>query len=426
MLHLLLLFCLFFNGSLHPKGIDRNTLIKTVDGHCLVKDIQERDTVFSYDFKNGSIAQEEVLFVFKKIKQFYIKITIESEEINVSSEVLFYLPLEKRWKAACFLTTKDILLQFSGKFIGINSIEKINEPIELVTLSTSDHHNFFISSHEICVHNFDIGIALGWLFGGGLEFSGAKIASTIAGTAIGASLKRASQNNQERYVPGLDLNGSWSSNNAQNQNRPYNRHEQQEFNEIQRILRATGPHCMPSSCSLPGIIAPSENYNIHNPYVASEQGFMYGFKGGPTIPFDPLGFYNVGNNNVPPVVKPPVKIYTPCAGGGGEPPDGPNNRNNNNGSNNGYKPLCDPPDRCSRNERMTSRQACEAAKELGYEKTNYYSKDQPVFKKGNRYISPDETGHNGGVWKMARTVEELRDRTTRMGTYDKSLNRIGD
>lgn len=33
---------------------------------------------------------------------------------------------------------------------------------------------------------------------------------------------------------------------------------------------------------------------------------------------------------------------------------------------------------------------------------------------------------NGGAWKMADSPEKLRDKSTRNGTYDENLKRIGD
>ena len=89
----------------------------------------------------------------------------------------------------------------------------------------------------------------------------------------------------------------------------------------------------------------------------------------------------------------------------------------------------DDPERDLRNKSnpfKTTKEATEAAEKLGFKKTNYHSQRQPVFKKGNRYITPDRTSHNGGVWKMADSVDNLVDKTTRMGTYDQFLNRIGD
>ncbi len=78
--------------------------------------------------------------------------------------------------------------------------------------------------------------------------------------------------------------------------------------------------------------------------------------------------------------------------------------------------------------RMTTSQATEAAKKLGYEKTNSISHGQAIYynPKNKKYITPDVDSHNGGVWKMAKSIEELSSRGTRMGTYDEFLNRIGD
>ena len=75
--------------------------------------------------------------------------------------------------------------------------------------------------------------------------------------------------------------------------------------------------------------------------------------------------------------------------------------------------------------KLSSKEAAKAAKKLGYEKTNYKSHGQPVFRKGNKYITPDVDSHVGGVWKMADSVKNLGSKATRMGTYDANLNHIG-
>ena len=75
---------------------------------------------------------------------------------------------------------------------------------------------------------------------------------------------------------------------------------------------------------------------------------------------------------------------------------------------------------------LKGKAADKVAEKLGYSKTNYKSHGQPVYKKGNRYITPDVDAHNGGVWKMADSVKNLGSKSTRMGTYDANLKRIGD
>ena len=85
--------------------------------------------------------------------------------------------------------------------------------------------------------------------------------------------------------------------------------------------------------------------------------------------------------------------------------------------------------------RMTSKQSQQAAKKLGYEKTNYRAKNgEPIYynKKTKTYISQDigsadgSGPHNGGGWKMGKSPQELNSKSTRLGTYDGNLNRIGD
>ncbi|MDO7484452.1 toxin C-terminal domain-containing protein [Acinetobacter baumannii] len=75
----------------------------------------------------------------------------------------------------------------------------------------------------------------------------------------------------------------------------------------------------------------------------------------------------------------------------------------------------------------TDTEAQKAAKLLGYQKTNYRTRNKAaVFKKGNSYISRDVDGHNGGAWKEASSPEKLNSKETRNGTFDINLNRIGD
>jgi len=85
--------------------------------------------------------------------------------------------------------------------------------------------------------------------------------------------------------------------------------------------------------------------------------------------------------------------------------------------------------------RMTTKQATNAAKKLGFEPTKLTAKTkEKIFynKKTKTYISQDIGSgnglgpHNGGVWKQATTPERLNSRDTRMGTYDANLNRVGD
>jgi len=78
----------------------------------------------------------------------------------------------------------------------------------------------------------------------------------------------------------------------------------------------------------------------------------------------------------------------------------------------------------------TNKEADEAAKDLGYEKTNEKSHGQTVYKnkkgKSPKYITRDADSHNGGVWKGADKIKDLGSKNTRKGTYDGDLKWIGE
>lgn len=56
----------------------------------------------------------------------------------------------------------------------------------------------------------------------------------------------------------------------------------------------------------------------------------------------------------------------------------------------------------------TNKDAAIAADELGFQKTNYTSNGQAVFKKDGLYITRDVDGHNGGGLESCWECEEFR------------------
>jgi len=75
----------------------------------------------------------------------------------------------------------------------------------------------------------------------------------------------------------------------------------------------------------------------------------------------------------------------------------------------------------------STKEATEAANNLGFKKIKETVHGQAVFKKGRRYITRDVDSHNGGAWKMAFSVKDLGSKSTRSGTFSADLKtRIGD
>jgi RHS repeat-associated protein len=74
---------------------------------------------------------------------------------------------------------------------------------------------------------------------------------------------------------------------------------------------------------------------------------------------------------------------------------------------------------------LTNSQAADLAKYLGFRATRFISRGQRVFTDGKWYISQDVDSHNGGIWKIARSVDDLGKKQTRTATTDALLNTIG-
>lgn len=72
----------------------------------------------------------------------------------------------------------------------------------------------------------------------------------------------------------------------------------------------------------------------------------------------------------------------------------------------------------------------EIAKKLDYIKINERSHGQAVYYNSKapnelRYITRDIDQHNGGFWKAASSVKNLGNKTTRSGTYNEHLIKVG-
>lgn len=89
------------------------------------------------------------------------------------------------------------------------------------------------------------------------------------------------------------------------------------------------------------------------------------------------------------------------------------------------EPLSTPPGIRGKTTPLTTSQATDLARYLGYRPTNRTLDGQRVFTNGKSYIVQDQTSHIGGVWKIAKSVQALSSKATRQATTDALLTEIG-
>jgi hypothetical protein len=110
--------------------------------------------------------------------------------IYADARQLFWVPEKNQWVAAGQLTQEDRLCGYRRIVVPIESVEIINQPTKVHTLSVNAPHIFCLAPDGIVVHNIVpfIGIGLSFLFGAGVvEFARLSllVGSVVVGSAIG-------------------------------------------------------------------------------------------------------------------------------------------------------------------------------------------------------------------------------------------------
>lgn len=324
------------------EGLLGTTVVKTESGYRKMAELKVGDSITCYDFKNQKETVSNVTYADRVHLKKHIQITVNDQTIRVSPSHKFYIQSLNMWVTASDIKNNMNLRELVDP--NIKDVKEVKEALEVVRITVDEKQNYFITDHNILVHNFVIEGSIIW------------------GTAEGAVI-------------------AWS------------------------ILKPT----------LIGLGILGTSYVGHK--VASQNRASSHFNQPPRMAFD----WDALQRDLPADQRHPswVAKNTP-----NETPQAP--KTNNNGGGAPQDPNKNDKDKKTPQSYITNKEAEKAAKELGFEKTNYQSEGRPVFKQGNKYITPDRTRHNGGFWKMANSVEKLLLRTTRLGTFARNLTRIGD
>ena len=325
-------------GSINYEGLPGSTKVKTESGHRTIDELKIGDMIACYDTKNAKETCCKVINAQKLSLTKHIQIIIGDQTLKVAHKHEFYVKSLDKYVTALDLKDNFDLRKLVNE--NIQDVKEVKEPLAVIRICVDPNHNFYITEHDILVHNFiPFVLQVGYFWGAGTAWSWNVLAPTIA--AITTLLT---------YWLGNKLTGQDKKSPPP---QPYMANAEQQQNADLYAQRADGTYFKADRHNQPTQSTPRNNRNEKK-----------------------------------------------------SPPQRPN--------------------KDKEETIITTKIANEEAEKLGFEKTNYFSQGRPVYKKGNQYITPDRKAHNGGFWKMADSVKNLSDRTKRMGTYDRFLNRIGD
>jgi hypothetical protein len=202
-------------------GFLPNTLVKTIFDYVAIENLTTTDAIVSHDKR----ACQPISIISKIVDQ-YIKICIEDEYICAAPDQKFYLPKEQKWISAKELTPNHWLLKSDRSLISIDSVEIIEMPAKVYLLSLAKGHTFYVSKHEILVHNFApfIGIGFSFAIGSGtIEFLGITITAGISflGIKLGLDFFKG-KDKKPKIKPISNGNGSNNGNDPNNKDKRRN------------------------------------------------------------------------------------------------------------------------------------------------------------------------------------------------------------
>lgn len=139
----------------HNACFPAGTEITLEDGNVKnIEDIQEGDTLISFDTHNKKFTTGRVSKVHKSVQQDLVEITTETGEV-VKSTLGHRIYSSEGWRDAKDLREGDVLINSNGDETKITNIEKILGEFEVYhIMNVGNDHTYF--ANGILVHNFSI------------------------------------------------------------------------------------------------------------------------------------------------------------------------------------------------------------------------------------------------------------------------------
>ncbi|WP_371025332.1 polymorphic toxin-type HINT domain-containing protein [Paraclostridium ghonii] len=134
-----------------------DTLVKTIDGLKVIKEIKVGDLVLSKNEETGLTEYKKVSEIHKNSTYEICVIKTENSIIEGTTGHLFMIK-DKWWTPAIDIENGDLIEVSDGTYEKIIDIE-ISEnayPISVYNLTVEDNHNYFVGYGEILTHNMTI------------------------------------------------------------------------------------------------------------------------------------------------------------------------------------------------------------------------------------------------------------------------------
>lgn len=117
-----------------------------------IEQLQKRKFICSYNL-DKDIVERQVTQATKRHVSKYLRIMVDGQDIDVSFDQLFYMPLLYEWLPAENLEPGMTLLKGTDEFVIIDDILELSEDVTVYDVSVAHYRNFYVSKSDIVVYN---------------------------------------------------------------------------------------------------------------------------------------------------------------------------------------------------------------------------------------------------------------------------------
>src|SRR5690606_22842575 len=156
-INLCFLIIIFLNNTICCEGFIAGTLVATPNGLIPIEQLAVNDYV-AYPHKAKPNNCRISCTHYPHVNQ-CIKITIANKTIYSAPNQQFYSVTRNKWIQAQNITPLEISLCCNKKIAMVMTVELIEQPTSMHTLTVQQSHVYCVSPYKIITHNFEPGSA---------------------------------------------------------------------------------------------------------------------------------------------------------------------------------------------------------------------------------------------------------------------------
>lgn len=146
---LLIPFIIVYSVAVLPYGFAKGTLVKTPHGYAAIETIRAGDSVVSYNDEYHQSTMGKVTRVVVCLSNRAVRVYSKDVSLVADCNQQFCVPIAHEWitpRDSCFLQ------QVSACYADMDQIT-LQRPVILYDLVIEPYHTFYVTTHDIIVHN---------------------------------------------------------------------------------------------------------------------------------------------------------------------------------------------------------------------------------------------------------------------------------